>query len=394
MGEVLLRGRYFKKRAMVLVEVLYDMSMRTLWWTIATVICSPLLLLLAFLRRRNGVQKVLVIQLGALGDLLCTTPLFRAIKTTYPHAQVHVLCLQKSSIVLKDNPAVDRVYFYDTMLRRELIRMLRQERFDWSINCLPGAFASVIGLWALVPHRINTPSKLHGVLTELLGFFSPHGSSYPLGTHTYAHYMKLANYMNVHPVSYAIDFFPDEIPSSKHRITNKAQVPNSKFVILNITAGNSVKEWPLEKFVALADRIVEQTNASVVFSTADADLVKRAIGLVKHPDRCMDASSLTLGELGSLCKDASAFVSVDTGPMYVAFAMHCPIVVITGPIDPREQVPPESERVAHVPPPAGCQPWVHISLTPREGTEEQLKCVKETTVGEVMKGLERVMKNR
>lgn len=378
------------------MEILYDMSMRTLWWTIATVICSPFLLLHAFLRRRKGVQKVLVIQLGALGDLLCTTPLFRAIKVTYPHVQVHVLCLQKISIVLKNNPSVDQVHFYDKTPRRRLIRMLRQERFDWSINSLPGAFASVIGLWALVPHRINTPSKFHGVLVWLLGFFSPHGSSYPLGTHTYAHYMKLARYMNVQPVSYAIDFFPDEIPSSKlpafAKISAGRQISNAAFVILNITAGNSVKEWPLEKFVALADSIMERKNASVVFSTTDVGLVKRATGLVKHPDRCMDASSLTLGELGNICKNAAAFISVDTGPMYVAFAMYCPIVVITGPIDPREQIPPESERVVHIPPPAGCQPWVHISLTPREGTEEQLRCVRETTVGEVMKGLKRVMR--
>lgn len=374
------------------MEILYDMSMRTLWWTIMTVICSPLLLLYAFLRRRNGVQKVLVIQLGALGDLLCTTPLFRAIKVTYSHAQVHVLCLQKSSIVLKNNPSVDQVHFYDTTSRRRLIRILRQTQFDWSINSLPGAFASVIGLWALVPHRINTPSKNHGILVRVLGMFSQYGSPYQLGTHTFDHYMELARYMSVQPVPYAPDFFPDEITNEKLQITKKLQ--GEKFVILNITAGNSVKEWPLEKFVALADRIVEQTNASVVFSTADADLVKRAIGLMKHPDRCMDASSLTLGELGSLCKDAAAFVSVDTGPMYVAFAVHCPIVVITGPIDPREQIPPESERVAHVLPPEGNEPWVHISLTPREGTEEQLRGVRETSVEEVMKGLERVMKNR
>lgn len=364
--------------------------MKTLWWTIATIIFSPLLLFGAFLRRKKNTHKVLVIQFGALGDLLCTTPLFRAIKVTYPHAQVHVLCLQKSSIVLKDNPAVDRVHFYDAMPRRELIRMLLRERFDWSINCLPGAFASVVGLWSLVPHRINTPSVKHGVLIRILGFFSQYGDSYSLGTHTYDHYMELAGHMSVQPVPYAINFFPTEIANYKSHITKKLQ--DGKFVILNITAGNSVKEWPMEKFVKLADDITEKANAFVVFSTVDARLVEQALSLVKYPDRCVDASSLTLGELGNLCKNAAAFVSVDTGPMYVAFAMHCPIVVITGPIDPREQIPPESEHVAHVLPPEGYEPWVHISLTPREGTEEQLRCARETSVESVIVGLKKVLR--
>lgn len=358
--------------------------MRTFWWTIATVICSPYLLLHAFLRRRKEVQKVLVIQLGALGDLLCTTPLFRAIKVTYPHAQMHVLCLQKSSIVLKNNPSVDQVHFYDKTPRRELIRMLRQERFDWSINCLPGAFASVVGLWSLVPHRINTPSTKHGVLVRILGFFSQYGASYPLGTHTYDHYMRLASTMGVKSVPYTIDFYPGNAYMN---------LPISDgFIILSLTAGNSVKEWPLPNFAKLADYVTEKLDRDVLLSTLDVESVQKVRSTVCSPARVHDGSSMSLAELGDACRKAGAFVSVDTGPLYIAYAMECPIVIMIGPVHPKEQVPPESERVVHIPPPAGCQPWVHISLTPREGTEEQLRCAREMSVESVIVGLKKVLR--
>ncbi|OGJ58716.1 hypothetical protein A2635_03445 [Candidatus Peribacteria bacterium RIFCSPHIGHO2_01_FULL_51_9] len=358
--------------------------MKTLCWTIATILLSPFLLLGSFLRRRKDVQKILIIQLGALGDLLCTTPLFRAIKETHPHTEIHVLCIKKSSIVLQGNPNVDQIHFYDATTRWGLIRQMRKEKFDWSINCLPGAFVSVVGLWSLIPNRINTPSQKHGILVRVLGIFSQYGLPYSLGTHTFDHYMDLAGFMGVRRVRYGIDFYPGEI---------KSNLPlKDGFVILSLTAGNSVKEWPLSKFVQLANYITTELGRDVILSTLDTKATQDVRSHVQRPDRVYDGSTLSLAELGDACRKAGAFVSVDTGPMYIAFAMGCPVVVVLGPIHPKEQIPPESDRVVHIPPPSGCTPWVHISLTPRKGSEEQLRCARDTSVEDVIEGLARVIR--
>ena len=66
-------------------------------------------------------------------------------------------------------------------------------------------------------------------------------------------------------------------------------------------------------------------------------------------------------------------------------------MVMVGPVDPVEQIPSESDRVAHVLPPEGCKPWVFIANTPREGTEEQLRCVRDTSVEAVIAGLEEII---
>jgi ADP-heptose:LPS heptosyltransferase len=195
--------------------------------------------------------------------------------------------------------------------------------------------------------------------------------------------MDLARFMGVQRVSYGIDFYPGDAC---------ANLPiKDGFVILNLTAGNSVKEWPLPKFVQLADCITVELDRDVLLSTIDTKAIQEVRSNVQRPDRVYDGSTLNLAQIGDACRKAGAFVSVDTGPMYIAFAMRCPAVVMLGPIHPKEQVPPESERVTHVLPPQGCKPWVHISLTPRKGTEEQLRCARDTPVEDAIAGLKTVL---
>ncbi len=366
--------------------------MKALLWALATIISSPFLVLSSRRRRRSDHDSVLIIQLGKVGDLLCTTPMFRAIKEAHPQTSVHVLCRRGSAIILVDNPYVDALHIYEAQPRWSLLRILRGERYRWTINCMPGAFASVIGLWALCPNRINTSSDAHGILVRWYRMFSRWNFPYLIRTRTFDHYMKLLSPMDIQPTDYRLDFPVSAGAKEKvdawlaaHKLTD------TPFIIVNLSAGNSVKEWPADKFAALIDRIQNELQLPIVLSTLDHERVKRVRSAAHRPESVFDGSNLSLGALGALCKHAAAHVSVDTGPLYVAFAMGTPLVIILGPISPAEQVPPESATIVHIPPPAGCEPWVFVSLTPRQGTEEQLRCARDTSVDAVFEGLKKVL---
>jgi heptosyltransferase II len=366
--------------------------MRTLRWAIATVILSPFLLLNARMRRSAGKKKMLVIQLAMLGDLVATTPIFRAIKETYPNIELHVLCRRNMSGAIKNNPFIDKIY-YDEGNRYILLSHLRRERYDWSIGCMPSTFAAIVGLWSAVPYRINTSSKHCGMLLRILSMFNQYNEVYQIRTHTFDHYMRLASFMNVKPISYQLDFgIPEEVRESCMTWKESEGLIDDHYIIVNVTAGNPVKEWSPENFITLANYITGTLNKHVVISTLDQSLVKKIMENVSDSTMCHDGSGLSLSEFGALCKGSSAYVSVDTGPLYIAYACGTPVVIIVGPIDVREQVPPAGDRVAYVMPPEGCKPWVFVSKTPREGNDEQIRCIRETSVESVVTGLTKVLK--
>lgn len=147
----------------------------------------------------------------------------------------------------------------------------------------------------------------------------------------------------------------------------------------------------MEKCTEFCDRVNEELGKDVVLSTLDAERVAAVRSFTHQLDRVHDGSMLTLGQLGALSRRAAAYVAVDTGPLFVAYASGAPVVALVGGSDPREQLPPVGSKVAHVMPPAGCEPWVFVSLTPREGTEEQLRCIRETSVESVLEGMKKVL---
>ncbi|MBI2523815.1 hypothetical protein HYW11_01175 [Candidatus Peregrinibacteria bacterium] len=240
---------------------------------------------------------------------------------------------------------------------------------------------------------MNTSSRRRGIVVRLLGFLHPWDIPYEIRTRTFDHYMALLRPLGIPPIAYHIDFFitPEQQRAAEAWMSGRG-LSRSSFVCLNITAGNAVKEWPVEKFAELADIITETFQKDVVLSTCDSARVAAVRERVRSPQRVHDASLLMLGEAAAIYRASSAYVSVDTGPLYVAYAVGAPVVILLGPVAPEEQVPPESERVVHVPPPPGCEPWVFISLTPRNATAEQRRCIEETSVAAVAAALRRVMR--
>lgn len=365
----------------------------TALWILSTLFLWPALLLFARIRRSHGTFRILVIQTAKLGDLVATTPLFRALKEARPEAELHVLTRRASSIALQGNPFIHAVHSLDDGSSLALLARLRRLRFQWSIHCMPDAFGSLVPLWALVPHRVNTSSWRRGIAVRFLGLLHRWNISYEIRTRTFDHYMSLLRPLGIAPISYTLDFFitPAQQRLAEAWMSARGFLQHS-FVCLNITAGNSVKEWPIEKFARLVDVINETFGKEVVLSTQDTSRVAAVRALVRCPARVHDASALMLGEVAAVYRASSAYVSVDTGPLYVAYAVGAPVVILLGPVAAEEQVPPDGPRVAHVPPPPGCEPWVFISLTPRSGTPLQRWCIEETPVVPVVEALRRVMR--
>lgn len=97
-------------------------------------------------------MKILVIRRDNIGDLVCTTPLFSALRRHFPEAHIAALVNSYNAPVLAGNPAVDEVCVYRKAKHRgagesrfaiwwetwQLVRRLRREHFDVAIVATPG----------------------------------------------------------------------------------------------------------------------------------------------------------------------------------------------------------------------------------------------------------------
>ena len=75
-------------------------------------------------------ERILLIKLDALGDVVRATALAEGIKKKYPNCQLSWITVKDAMFFVESNPFVDRVLEYNT----EIVRQLQFEKFDTIIN--------------------------------------------------------------------------------------------------------------------------------------------------------------------------------------------------------------------------------------------------------------------
>ena len=103
------------------------------------------------------------------------------------------------------------------------------------------------------------------------------------------------------------------------------------------------------------------------------------------------AGQLTLEELPYLIKRFDLFISADVGPLYFANALDIPVVDIEGPGDVLAQ-PPIYEKCEVIVKDIYCQPCSFTPASVDFCKEGYLRCLKETTVKDVEKAVDRAVK--
>jgi ADP-heptose:LPS heptosyltransferase len=322
---------------------------------------------------------VLVIQLAKIGDLVCTTPLLRALANRGD--DVTVVCLERTAPILAGNTAVHRVITVD-LQRIGLFFAVRALQPDVTIALFPHAFNAMLGLWSGAPEILYAGGKPKGIVTTFFRFFYRHRLEYSRGTRTYDFYMQVAEAVRASRVPYV-----HEVTVTQAERDAGAKLLPEKTAVLAVSAGNRIKEWPIERFIEIGQELSSR-GWTVAFSSTDKAKTSAAAARVPN---AIDIGGLSLRALIGALSRAKLLVSVDTGPLYIAHALGVPVVDIIGPVDPREQPPPEGPTVAHVRAP-GIEPSSFVAETLRHSTADQRASLENTTVDMVMQGIDRVTK--
>ncbi|MBU1123623.1 glycosyltransferase family 9 protein [Patescibacteria group bacterium] len=355
---------------------------RSLILALATLCALPWLLIVSKLRSKKN-KKALVIQLGKIGDLVCTTPLFKSLSEG--GYEVSILCLKRASSVLDNNPNISTLIFIDDDAykglsgRFRLFKKLYSSRFALSITVLPGFLTALLGLWTAAPVRLHTRGGKIRLMGLFFHLFHSKRIKYERGTRTFDHYMKIAEMVGAPEVEYKHDVYLTGLEKTKASGLLESIGVHGRFAVLSLTAGNPLKEWPLENFVELARYIHDKYEMKILFSSADKEITAKAHEMFGR-EGSRDIGGINLRELSAIIAKASLFVSVDTGPLYIAHALGVALVDIVGCVDPGEQPPKESDKVRLVLPPDECNPSSFVAETLRVSNEEQRRALDGTTV--------------
>jgi ADP-heptose:LPS heptosyltransferase len=218
---------------------------------------------------------------------------------------------------------------------------LRQEQYDSCIIPSRSALLSLVAWWARIPQRIGLHENGRG-FAHTVAVRTGRGAR----EHEAAVYLKLAAALGVpaEKISAAVmEFYPPDGDRTAvtQRLVKENWLGDSPLVLIHPGGGtnpvqaNMNKQWPVERFVRLANYIIRKHKARIVLvgATSDLPLANDISGLLSLPVINL-AGQLKLGELGALCEVADLYIGNDSGPTHIAAAVGCPTLAIFGPTDP------------------------------------------------------------
>jgi ADP-heptose:LPS heptosyltransferase len=278
-------------------------------------------------------MNILVIRRDNIGDLICTTPLFSALRRQWPQAWIGVLANSYNAPILEGNPDLDAVFAYRKAKHREagesrlaiwsetarLLWQLRRQGLDMVLCASPGAtrFARLIGARRIVEAKRTGAGHEVEIVFRLMAELGLQATPGPLVLHSDA--------------------------SRRAALCARLGLPASlpRCTALHLSARKPLQRWPAERFASLARKLLQEglTERILLFwapgaaddplhpgDDAKAEQVLKALhGLPVTP-----VPTHTLGELIAGLSLAATVVCSDGGAMHVAAGLGKPIVCFFG----------------------------------------------------------------
>jgi heptosyltransferase-2 len=297
-----------------------------------------------------------------------TLPALRALKKALPETKISLLVKPWVSAIFERDPNVDEIISYNDVHRSifgkmKLSRMLNKKGFSCAILFQNAFDAAFITFLAGIKERAGYNRDGRGfLLTEAVKV--PQKET---NIHHIYYYLNLLEQLGI-DAKYSDPYI---YLSLDERLSARNLLKEMKRPILGINPGaeyGSAKRWFPERFAEIANWFIKDTNGSAVIfgSKKEEDIAQRieyfinqqqsekqskeqsAVNIhqpfnssrITHHSFLNLAGKTSLRELISLISECDVFVTNDSGPLHISYAVGTPMVAIFGSTDPEVTGPP------------------------------------------------------
>jgi predicted lipopolysaccharide heptosyltransferase III len=303
--------------------------------------------------------RVLLIRLRLIGDVVLSTPVIRALRRTFPDAELTYLVEREAAAVVTASPHLDEVMVVERA--RGLARLLqdvrlawrlRRRRFDLVIDMHGGPRSSWLSLATGAPQRIGY---------DMPGRAWMYTRTVPRARELRARHSVLNQWdllsgidgwtgEGPDPVRDAVEMPVDARADVRMaaRLAAAGVDGDSHLVVIHVSASNPFRRWPEASFAELVAALATASERRrLVLSSGPSDRAAagRIVAAARArlgPDRApqvLDIGEFDLAELRAIIARSRLFIGGDTGPLHVAAATATPVVAVYGPTLPARSRP-------------------------------------------------------
>lgn len=296
-------------------------------------------------RLPSAPRKVAVLRASRIGDFICATPAFRALRGALPGAEISLIGLPFVADLVARSPYLDRFtefpgfpgmaeQFFDARRAVSFFTQMQNEGFDLAIQMNgSGVYSNPIALMlgAPVTAGMIRPGDDPGLLAAAFPF--------PGKGHQVHRLLSFVRFLGAAPRGYTLDFplWPRDLMDAERLLAGWPP----PFIGVHPGARDLSKRWPPERFASAGAALRQEMGGTIVVIGSDEDhpLANRIAESAGQP--CLNLAGRTsLGTLGGVISRFALLITNDSGPAHIAYALGTPSVTIFNDTDPAEWGPP------------------------------------------------------
>jgi heptosyltransferase-1 len=303
------------------------------------------------------IDRVLIVRLSAMGDVIHTLPAVQALRQAFPQAMIGWLVEERWAELLcapgearrgprsPKRPLVDWVHTVDLKgwgkslfsvpTVEHIARVwndVRAAHSEVAVDLQGAIRSAMVASWSGAPVVYGTREPREG--PAALWYTR---QAMPRGRHVIEQNLSIVQPLTEQKTAVpAIEFPKDCIAEETvERRLQRAEI--GEFAILNPGAGWGAKQWPAERYGQVARELAKCGVRSIVnYGPGEQDLARE---VEQASEGAATALQSSLSELIALTRRAKLFIGGDTGPLHLAAALKIPVVGIFGPTDPARNGP-------------------------------------------------------
>jgi lipopolysaccharide heptosyltransferase II len=279
---------------------------------------------------RVSAQRILVVLLGAIGDVTRALPLLQRLRHGYPQARIVWAAEPAAAPLLHHHPALDAVVVFDRPRGAAafvpFLRQIRAERADLTLDLQRHLKSGVISRASGAPLRLGFHRRNAREGNWL--FNSHHLPAMGHFSSKLEQFLRFADWLELPPVevSFGLQLAKDE---SRH-VATLLETVSPPFVAAFVGSSCQSRLWFPERTAAVADALAARGVGTVLIGGPDDVEFAAAVARAAHTPVTNLAGRTSLRDLIGIFARARAAFGPDCGPMHIAAAVGTPVVSLWG----------------------------------------------------------------
>jgi len=285
-------------------------------------------------------NKIAIIKLRAIGDVILTTPVFHNLREQFPEAQIDFITEKAAFPLVKNDKYLDQIFIApkgeDRKLRNDwrFLKKIRQQKYEVCIDLFGNPRSAIITFLSGAKLRVGFNFRGRKYLYHV------RLPSRAAEIHEVDFNLDVLKYYNIPVQNRFPQIFLDSESIKRARVIfSELQFTDYSIVVFNPAGSWPSKKWPLKHFSELANKLHSKYNFKFLILWGpcefdEAEKLAKSIGenAKLHPETNLIEQAALL----SLC---DLYIGNDTGPMHMATAVGTPTIGLLGPTNAKLQGP-------------------------------------------------------